>query len=1071
MQSTPMSALSTLRAVDGAAASLCAEIRSLARPDGLILLKDVPAQYRAVLARQGADHVVVKNGEPALKLRDVEKWVDDVRHNFHIADSCESIPGIKFWRRWAFGGLSDGKIGKRELKFAQEQSAKAGLTPMAALLGERLGLPAPVESAQKLLPAPTHARLPAPLVDKITADGKVETFEIWQAVEEVRDDDAAHEALSTFRKEHLDKLTPNALQALDAYLKLGEIQATIPVAHPSLAKLWKESRRDWDLSSIDDPKTDLTKEQSTQLSRKIFQTTNAEGYRLANEVKSFFERYPSTGGRVLSSFFAGWAINETFADMPLQAWNYTHAHPVDSEGRPRGPLWQAYAIAVDTGAPRDVIEEAFFRATIADYKESTSAPEFKALYKVAPKSYRKVVDAYVHTLRAVEAELDLGTKPLDVAKRYPLAVTRELVRRGTIGMVWKPVSFVNGLNARNPLTREWWSGFWGMLGTFISNRHPKTAPQTAIAIDLDPTQRREVGRELQLALPPSVKVLDAKTIARATFSEPQRGFPTTEPLPRYPLALSDFARVDPLHAPMRVSGVDGVFQRNELEGVVRQAQSRVRSNLIQDFHETYPTPMNGLLVYSANMLALTNSYHQHPAYGMVPNFIMPVDNFGKPKTARWQAYVDAHESLKKTGSPSKQMIERLWFEAHMEDFEAVDTPEFRAQAEEFWKDAVRDPALAPLATYFIAMVHGRRVFETARAEKLVYEEALVRSFDHFRHTLMGAGTIPFLGEEIGNVAKLVTGYDGQKDFDERGLPTDKLLTKRMLKGLAAASGIANTLIEGGVLRRRDENGQHIGRHTIGESLVDLEAALPAEKFSKLDPSVVRFYKNPLDYDVDGHITALEEKHSEALGLLLGTFKRLAVGVVTQVGARVIGTQQTSSGEFPVEDDLLRDSEGNTRWNRYVVDKDGNRKALFLANFEAKEGKIKETFETRLGIPVPLYFNVDVRDGGLLLSLDREQSSPIVSTFADITFFTKPTGDGGLTVRGELRHRVIPDARSVYTAVMTPKADPKAAVQASMRMAVAPKVLPSVASVVDAAPRPLQQLLKKRPEVPPSSKSA
>ena len=1057
--------LSTLRAVDGAAASLRAEIRSLSNGDGIVLLKDVPARFRAVLMRQGAEHLTQVNGEPALRVADVEKWIDDVRHSFHLADSCESIPGISFWRRWSFAGLSDGKLGKREVKFAQGEAAKAGLTPMMALISERLALPAPADAEQKLLPAPTGARLPSALVDKIAADGKVESHEVWQAVEAMRNEDGAHEALQAFRNEHGKQLTSTAAQALDAYLQLGEINATLPVPHPSLEKLWKETRRDWDLSAIEDPGTNYTAEESTKLSRPIFQTTNAEGYRLANEVKAFFERYPSTGGRVLSSFFAGWAINETFGDMPLQAWNYTHAHPVDKKGRPRTPLWQAYATAVDTGAPRDVIEEAFFRATIADYKESTSAPEFKALYKVAPKSYRKVVDAYVHTLRAVEAELDLGTKPMDVAKRYPLAVTRELVRRGTIGMVWKPVSFVNGLNPTNALTREWWFGFWGMLGTFVSNRHPKTAPQTAIAIDLDPTQRAQIAQELQLQLPASVKTLDAKSIAKATFTEPPRGFPTDEPLPRYPLALSDFARIDPIHAPMKVSGVDGVFDADELHGVIRQAQSRVRSNLIEEFHAKYPTPMNGLLVYSANMLALTGSYHQHTAYGMVPNFIMPVDPFGRPKTAKWQAYVDAHESAKATGAPSKETIERLWFEAHMEDFEQVDSEEFREQAELFWRDAIRDPALAPLATYFIAMVHGRRIFDAARAERLPYEAALVRSFDHFRHTLMGAGTIPFLGDEIANVGKLFTDYRNEPDFDKRGLPTDKLLTKRMLEGLVAASGIAGTLIRGGLFGERDNDGVLIAKYTVGDGMVDLKAALPAAKFNKLDRSVVRFYKNPTMYDVDAHVTALEEHMDDDESLIFDTFKRMAVHVVTQIGAGVIGTQATSTGDYAVEDDLLRDRDGNTHWNRYVVGKDGHRKALFLASFEASEGMIKETFKTRLGVPVPLYFDVDVRDGGLLLTMNREKSSPIVSTFADITFFTKPGANGGLTVRGELKHRVIPNARSVYTATMTPKADPTAAVQAQLKMHI-PKVLPSAAKIVAHTPSSLQQLFKKRPEITP-----
>ncbi|MBC7794762.1 MAG: hypothetical protein H7Z43_13745, partial [Clostridia bacterium] len=579
-----MSALSTLRAVDGAAASLCAEIRSLSRAHGpygeVILLKDAPARYQAALLRQGENQLLHIDGEAALKLADVERWIEDVRHTFHLADSCESIPGITLWRRWSFGGLADGKLGKREVKFAQALSAEQGLTPLMALLGERLALPVPANPEQELLSAPSQARLPAPLVEKLTKDHEVESFEIWEAVEAVRNNTEGHSALSAFRAEHASAMTPDALTALDAYLELGEINAMTPVAHPSLARLWKETRKAWDLTAIEDPHQDISRE-SSKLSKPILQTTNAEGYRLATEVKAFFERYPSTGGRVSCSFFAGWAINATFGDMPLQAWHYTHAHPVDKDGKPRGPLWIAYATAVDTGAPRDVIEEAFFRATIADYKHAISAPEFKKLYISAPTSHRKAIDAHVHTLRAVEAELDLGTTPLDVAKRYPLAMTRELVKRGA-----------------------WWFGFWGTLGMFFTNQHPKTAKQTAIAIDLKPAERKQLTQELRLGLPQGVSTINAKTISQATFSEPPRGAASTRPLPRYPLALSDFARRDPIHRNVGVSGVDGVFDKNEIEGVVRQAQARVRSNLIDAFDRKYPTPMNGLLVYTTNMLAL-----------------------------------------------------------------------------------------------------------------------------------------------------------------------------------------------------------------------------------------------------------------------------------------------------------------------------------------------------------------------------------------------------------------------------------------------------------------------------------
>ncbi len=1021
-----MSALSTLHAVDRVTAHLRAELRSRAtthtRLGKLVLLKDVPVQYRAALARQGVRDIIAVGKEPALRLEQVEAWLQQVQRTFHSSDAVEKLAGVTWLRRFAFAGIHDGKLSKREVKFAQEQAETHGVGPMMTLIAQQLGLPLePRRDGIVHLPPPAAKVLPSALIDKLLADQRIDTHEVWQLAHRARlEDPASHgrAALQSFRRQHAASFSSDARAALDEYLALGPVNGSVATTNPGLISLWQQTRAEWKTEALQAPPPGP----STPSSGYTF--TKEEGVRVAHQMRDFFKRYPSTGGRQLSAFCSGWAINETFHILPIIGYDYASANPADADGNPRGPLWRAYVAAVRSAAPREVIEEAFFRAHIADFKRAVASPLFAKLYAETPVKHRRIVDAYVHTLKSVEADLDQGVKATSVARFYPLSVTRELVRRGTIGMIWNRASFDNGGNPWNPLTREWWFGFWGMLGTFITGRHPKAAKADAIAVDVSAAERLELRHALDLDLPVGVGTIDKDRLASATFAEPPRGDVAGLALPRYRLDFSDFDRVDPIHAPVRVSGTDGVFQAKELLGVVRQAQARVRSNLIHDFQRKYPTPMNGLLEYSANMLALTGAYHQHTAYGMVPNFIMPVDNFGRPKTAKWQAYVDAHVSARRGEGPSKETIERLWFEAHMEDFAQLDSPEFRKQAQLFWRDAIRDPALAPLATYFIAMVHGRDVYDQAVADKLPYEEALVRSFDHFRETLLASGTIPFLGEELRAVAKLFTDtlVGSQPDFDARGLPTDRMLTKRMLQGLVTTTGITRTLLRGGVLNARDPDGKHVTVHTVADKLLDLETVLEPHELAQVDPSVVAYYANPDRYRGMSQIEVVAGRKAPAnlFDFMAQTMNLAATSVSAHVGGAVLGTQIASSGEFPVETELLRDRQGVTHWNRYAVGDDGRRKALFMASFVPEKGKIKETFTSAAGLRIPLYFDAEPFEGGVRLSLDTKLSSKLVTAFADVKFFVLPAGDGAVKIRGELKHHHLVRSTSAYTAVMVPK---------------------------------------------------
>ena len=148
-----MSTLSTLGAIDLATASLWAELRAVAHstPDKskVILLRDVPLQYRAALQRQGANNLIDVDGEPALRLEHVEAWITNVRRTFHQADSAETIRPVTWLRRFNMAGINDHALDKREVTFAEKNAQERGFGPMMTLVAQRLNLPILPEQPSK----------------------------------------------------------------------------------------------------------------------------------------------------------------------------------------------------------------------------------------------------------------------------------------------------------------------------------------------------------------------------------------------------------------------------------------------------------------------------------------------------------------------------------------------------------------------------------------------------------------------------------------------------------------------------------------------------------------------------------------------------------------------------------------------------------------------------------------------------------------------------------------------------------------------------------------------------------
>ncbi|MDB5098276.1 MAG: hypothetical protein JWM80_2697 [Cyanobacteria bacterium RYN_339] len=721
----------------------------------------------------------------------------------------------------------------------------------------------------------------------------------------------------------------------------------------------------------------------------------------ALSVGAFFQRYPSLGGQQVALFHAFWAEQGTFATHPLQAYLYHQTVPVGAAGKPNGPAWQAYANAVDAGLPAADIERAFLDAHLDAFRRATATPEFRRLYAQSDDGYRKVVDAYLDTLAHVKDGLAAG--------KSPVALSRNLFS-DTNACLWKRRAPWNGfmataggvasaLNPLNPLTQQVARGAWtifkGMLG-FTNQAQP--AP-TRVRLTLTAAQARDLAAQTGLKLKAGSQDLTEADFQGATFQEAPR-FDEQRPAPRYPLLLSDFTAAQKLHGGQRMAGPDGVLDGAEVAGVLRQAQARARSQLVKAFFDTYPAPEAGILVYSANMLAMTGSYGQSEMFGTLANAIMPMDRAGKPKNAFWQAYADAYDRHKASGQPSMEVLEGLWFRAHMEDFKVVDTPAFQAQLKDFWAAAGKDKAMQPMAVYTQAMVGGRIEFEKATAAHLSDDAAFAAGFTHFAKTVASSGSFPFWQQDLKEA------FAWAKDphapsLDARGLPTDHGLFERAVSGITMMGGLKR--IMGSSVAQRIQAST---THRPATGMIDLSKVLSAAQLAQLDPKVAAFYQDPRAFDISTGVDFDNTPSTLVLGALGPAVSGL--GNIPDKGKGFEG--------YPLESELYKDLQGRTHWDRYVV-VEGKRQPLFLARFETAGKQLKETF-TVDGKDVALYFDVAVVNGGLQLTIDHKQSSLLAVT-SNIVFTTIPTATGVQTTgRYQCIDKIV---KGAVTFRMTPKA--------------------------------------------------
>jgi hypothetical protein len=882
-------------------------------------------------------------------------------------------------------------------------STFAGVSGLGAAMNLRLRALGPARLAERLRDLVDGTRG----VDGALADGRIELHEVWNLIELARDLGGVTRKeradLARLLQDHGARFEPLARATLLRFLALADPNAPVASPQPShaLRALWDTARIGFPADALALP-TNAPPGDALERAKELYSVSTDASRREATRVAAFYQAYPSNGGAQIVAFHSQWATWDTLSRNPLQGWLYHSTRPFDDAGAPRGARWQAYVHAIETGAPNAVVEEAFLRAHVHDLQSVVRDPTFVKLAELSSPDYRKVVEAYVETLKNLEARLDGGDDPVKVARALTPETFRCLLKRGTLGMIWTPEVFTQSFDFTNPTTRNMWRAYWDIAKNVVFGVGKQAPTAIKLAVSLTAEQARDLTRKTGVAFQAGEKTLTPSSFDGARFTdELDRREDKSGPLRSYPLRFEDLAGTRKMRG-LRHAGTDGVLQCDEIDGAVRGLTARARSQLIAEFHAKYPVPQGGILLYSANMLAMNGAYAEHAMFGDLPNRIMPVDNDGKPKNALWRAFVDASTSHAASGAPSQEQLEMLWLRAHMKDFEAVDTPEFRAKLDDFWQQAALDPVMAPMAIYTKAMLLGRTEFEKSTTGGLPEEVAFKRSLEHFARTMLEHRTFPFWQSDLRELGRLLFDPEvrAQPDVDDRGLATDKALIERSIAGIKEMFGLARMVLKGHQLEQVGEL-----ERVPTNKMVDLSRVLPPAKLAQLDPKIIAFYDNPLNFDV-------------TTGVSMPWLNRIVMGGMGSLisGQGQIPDRVRGFEGYPLEMDLYQDPAGHTHWDRHVV-VDGKRRTLFHAKFEVDGAQLKETF-TVAGREVELYFNADVTGGKLVLSMDATKSDKLARCSA-ITFSTQVTAAGSLETTGDYVGTGL-DCTGTITFLVTPK---------------------------------------------------
>jgi len=316
---------------------------------------------------------------------------------------------------------------------------------------------------------------------------------------------------------------------------------------------------------------------------------------------------------------------------------------------------------------------------------------------------------------------------------------------------------------------------------------------------------------------------------------------------------------------------------------------------------------------------------------------MPVDPAGEPKNESWRDFVDACKLRRPI-----QTREELWLAAHMRDLESVQRQGLDASFYEEANGQLDHPVWRCAKRHMEVTLGARLRDRSALAGLIPYETAIADSLAVTVGGLLSGG------------ARLLTSYAREAVrallIPDRGTAHDVISYRRTALGLLWHS---MTSLSAFRLFREGMRARERGAETGDEGWPLIQSVLGQEA-SRVDPLIVRFYSNPSRFLVRATMeleTAPAKFWSRVATLLVGQ-----------------GLYETGLTDMDARFRVFRRADGSMHFIRELYSATTRR--VFDSDF------VVRNFRGR-----PTFFEVFVDLG------------------VDVEMSVRPTGDGGLSIKG------------------------------------------------------------------------
>jgi len=369
----------------------------------------------------------------------------------------------------------------------------------------------------------------------------------------------------------------------------------------------------------------------------------------------------------------------------------------------------------------------------------------------------------------------------------------------------------------------------------------------------------------------------------------------------------------------------------------RQLSARIRLTRMVRFYRRYRCRMARVHLLAACAVTLGRLAGVSETFDKMGDAFMPVDAAGEPKNQPWRDFVDACKLRRPI-----QTREELWLAAHMRDLESVQRQGLDAS---FYEEANRQldhPVWRSAKRHMEVTIGARLRDSSALAGLIPYETAIADSLAVTVAGLLSGGT------------RLLASYSREALrallIPERGTAHEVISYRRTALGLFWHS---MTSLSAFRLFREGIRARERGAEASDEGWPLIQSVL-GEEADRVDPLIVRFYSNPSRFLVRA---TMELDTAPAR-----FWSRLATLLVGQ------GLYETGLTDMDARFRVFRRADGSMHFIRELYSATTRR--VFDSDFVVRD------FCGR-----PTFFEVFVDLG------------------VDVEMSVRPTGDGGLSIKG------------------------------------------------------------------------